>query len=65
MFLHVRKRPLDFYKYKAIRKIENVLNWQPSSLREWFVYDKLSIHFGKINLNQFSCQTFRVWKSLI
>ena len=60
MFLHARKGHLDFYKHKAIRKIENVLNGQPSSLREWLVHDKHSIHFGKIKLNRFFCQTFRI-----
>ena len=36
-----------FYQHEDIRKIENVLNKESSSLCQWFVDNKLSIHFGE------------------
>ena len=34
-----------FYQYEDVKKIENVLNKEFSSLRQWFIDNKLSIHF--------------------
>ena len=36
-----------FYQHEAIEKIENVLNKEFSSLCQWFIDNKLSIHFGE------------------
>ena len=36
-----------YYQYRDIQEIENVLNKQFSSLCEWFIDNKLSIHFGE------------------
>ena len=35
-----------FYQDKNVEKIEKVLNKEFSSLCEWFIDNKLSIHFG-------------------
>ena len=35
------------YLHRGIQKIENVLNKEFSSLSEWFINNKLSIHFGE------------------
>ena len=35
-----------FYQDKDVEKIEKVLNKEFSSLCEWFIDNKLSIHFG-------------------
>ena len=34
-----------FYQKKDVEKIKNVLNKESSSLRKWFIENKLSIHF--------------------
>ena len=36
-----------FYQHEDVRKIENVLNKEFSSLCQWFIDNKLSIHFGE------------------
>ena len=36
-----------YYQHRDIQKIENVLNKEFSSLCEWFIDNKLSIHFGE------------------
>ena len=36
-----------FYEHEDVRKIENVLNKEFSSLCQWFIDNKLSIHFGE------------------
>ena len=36
-----------YYQHRDIQKIENVLNKEFSSLFEWFINNKLSIHFGE------------------
>ena len=36
-----------FYQHEDVRKIENVLNKEFSSLCQWFVDNKLSINFGE------------------
>ena len=36
-----------FYKYENVKKIENVLNKKFSTLCQWFIDNKLSIHFGE------------------
>ena len=36
-----------FYQHEDVKKIENVLNKEFSSLCQWFIDNKLSIHFGK------------------
>ena len=36
-----------FYQHEDVRKIENVLNNEFSSLCQWFIDNKLSIHFGE------------------
>ena len=36
-----------YYPHRDIQKIENVLNKAFSSLCEWFIDNKLSIHFGE------------------
>ena len=36
-----------YYLHRDIHKIENILNKEFSSLCEWFIDNKLSIHFGK------------------
>ena len=36
-----------YYQHRNIQKIENVLNKEFSSLCEWFIDNKLSIHFGE------------------
>ena len=45
-----------FYQDKDVEKIERVLNKEFSSLCEWFIDNKLSIHFGddKIKIIFFS-----------
>ena len=35
-----------FYQDKDVEKIEKILNKEYSSLYEWFIDNKLSIHFG-------------------
>ena len=35
-----------FYQYEDVKKIEYVLNIEFSSLCQWFIDNKLSIHFG-------------------
>ena len=35
-----------FYQHEDVKKIENVLNKEFSSLCQWFIDNKLSIHFG-------------------
>ena len=35
------------YQHKDVKKMENVLNKEFSSLYQWFVNNKLSIHFGE------------------
>ena len=36
-----------FYQHDDVKKIENVLNKEFSSLCQWFIDNKLSIHFGE------------------
>ena len=36
-----------FYQHEEVNKIENVLNKEFSSLCQWFIDNKLSIHFGE------------------
>ena len=36
-----------YHQYRDIQEIENVLNKEFSSLCEWFIDNKLSIHFGE------------------
>ena len=36
-----------FYQHEDVEKIENVLNKEFSSLCQWFIDNKLSIHFGE------------------
>ena len=36
-----------FYQHKNFKKIENVLNKEFPSLCQWFIDNKLSIHFGE------------------
>ena len=36
-----------FCKYEDVRKIENALNKKFSSLCQWFIDNKLSVHFGE------------------
>ena len=36
-----------FYQHDDVNKIENVLNKELSSLFQWFIGNKLSIHFGE------------------
>ena len=36
-----------YYQHSDIQKIENVLNKELSSLCEWFIDNKLTIHFGQ------------------
>ena len=36
-----------FYQHEKVKKIENVLNKVFSSLCQWFIENKLSIHFGE------------------
>ena len=36
-----------FYQYEDAKKIETVLNKEFSSLCQWFIDNKLSIHFGE------------------
>ena len=46
-----------FYQHEDVKNIENVLNEEFSSLRQWFIENKLSIHFrNKIKLNPISFQ---------
>ena len=44
--LHADDRCM-YYQHRDIQKIENVLNKEFSSLCEWFIDNKLSIHFGE------------------
>ena len=46
--IYLRAAPLlnIFYQDKDVEKIEKVLNKEFSSLCEWFIDNKLSIHFG-------------------
>ena len=44
--LHADDRCI-YYQHRDIQKIENVLNKEFSSLCEWFIDNKLSIHFGE------------------
>ena len=36
-----------FYQHEDVKKTENVLNKEFSSLCQWFIDNKLSIHFGE------------------
>ena len=36
-----------FYQHEDVKKIENVLNKEFSSICQWFIDNKLSIHFGE------------------
>ena len=36
-----------FYQHEDVKKIENVVNKEFSSLYKWFTDNKLSIHFGE------------------
>ena len=36
-----------FYQHEDVKKIENVLNKEFSSLCQWFIDNKLSLHFGE------------------
>ena len=36
-----------FYQHEEVKKIENVLNKEFSSLCQWFIGNKLSVHFGE------------------
>ena len=36
-----------YYQYKDIQKIETILKKEFSSLCEWFIDNRLSIHFGE------------------
>ena len=36
-----------FYQQENVKKIENVLNKEFSSLYQWFINNKLTIHFGE------------------
>ena len=44
-YLHADNTSI-FYQDKYVEKIERVLNKEFSSLCEWFIANKLSIHFG-------------------
>ena len=46
IYLRVAPLPNIFYQDKDVEKIEKVLNKEFSSLCEWFIDNKLSIHFG-------------------
>ena len=41
------------FQHKNVKEIENKLNKDFSNLCEWFVDNKLSIHFGDEKKNQF------------
>ena len=43
-----------FYQDKGVHKIEDVVHKESSKLCEWFVDNRLSIHFGKEKKNAFS-----------
>ena len=36
-----------FYQHEDVKKIENVLNEEFSSLCQWLIENKLPIHFGE------------------
>ena len=36
-----------YYQHKDIQKIETILSKEFSSLCEWFIHNKLAIHFGE------------------
>ena len=36
-----------FYQHEDVKKIENVLNEEFSSLCQWFIGNRLSVHFGE------------------
>ena len=36
-----------FYQHENVKKIENILNKEFSSLYQWFIDNELSIHFGE------------------
>ena len=36
-----------FYQHEDAKKIEHILNKESSSLCQWFIDNKLSIHFGE------------------
>ena len=46
IYLRVAPLPNIFYQDKDVEKIEKILNKEFSSLCEWFIDNKLSIHFG-------------------
>ena len=39
--------PSTFYQHRDVAEIENVLNKEFANVCEWFVDNKLSIHFGE------------------
>ena len=45
--LFVYRWHLIFYQHEDVKKTENVLNKEFSSLCQWFIDNKLSIHFGE------------------
>ena len=45
-YLHVDDTCI-FYQHEDVKKNENVLNKEFSSLCQWFIDNKLSIHFGE------------------
>ena len=45
--------PISFIKTRMLKEIEKVLNKEFSSLFDWFLNNKLLIHFGVINQIQF------------
>ena len=50
-----------FYKHKDVEEIENVLNKEFANVCEWFVGNKLSIHFGE---DKTKCMLFSKDKNL-
>ena len=42
-----------YYQHKNVQEIEAILNKEFSSLCEWFIDNKLSIHFGEDKKNLF------------
>ena len=50
---------LIFYQDKHAEKIEKVLNKEFSSLCEWFIENKFSIHFGDDKIKTIFCLTWK------
>ena len=51
-----------FYQQKNIAEIENILNKEFANVCEWFVDNKMSIHFGE---NKTKCILFSKEKNLL